>query len=248
MSQHTESHTEPKHWFHTPYKTNEQFTIGKAILIYLIYAILPAFMIGFIFIILQGFGVQTINLANFSMLSVIAAYTITLLLYHPIFKVSPLDMLKKMDKQALLLAIKLYAILMVGNVVLNLIPSPIPENQQILQDTMDAGNPLLFGLFTVLLAPLIEELLFRQVFFRAFSKADAKTGKWLFILNIILFTFLHTGGAIFANPIGTLQYAWLSFIFTYAYAKTRRLQTPLALHMINNGVAYVAILLTQYVM
>lgn len=235
---------ESKHWLTAPYDPMmSDPSISRAMLIYLLHIVAPSFLLGFIAaFIATG---QNVNVANLGIGVSMLSQIVILIFYKPIFKEWPHEILSTPTKNDIKIALKSYAILLLGNVLISIIPSQIPENQAMLEEAMSNGNMLLFGLFTVVFAPVIEELLFRHVFFRVFGSRVKKASALPFIANVIIFTLLHTGLNFSNNPVAILQYGWLSSVFAYTYAKTRSVEAPLILHVINNGVAFTALLIVQ---
>jgi len=197
-------------------------------------------------ILIIVFAVQpAANPANLAMASTIMTYITVLLLYRFFFKEWAHKIIGHFKKGDIQRVVILYAVLLLGNALISLIPSAPAQNQENLIHMFDLGNPLLFALHTVILAPLVEEILFRRVFFNGLFHGIAP---WIVVpLNILVFTLLHTGGAVFANPVATLQYAWLSLIFVLSYTLTRRLSVSVALHLLNNVIAFVTLTITYFV-
>ena len=93
---------------------------------------------------------------------------------------------------------------------------------------------------SVILAPILEELLFRGLVFRSLRDRN----KWLAIFaSSFLFGFLHIYSALFAGDltqlIYLLSYGGMGFAFSYAYEKKKTICVPILMHMINNLVAIV---------
>ncbi|WP_231557551.1 CPBP family intramembrane glutamic endopeptidase [Exiguobacterium sp. ZOR0005] len=89
-------------------------------------------------------------------------------------------------------------------------------------------------LSVVLLGPIIEEILFRHILF---GNLNARFGFWIaFAVSSVLFALIHDDNRF-------LVYIAMSFAFTVAYAKTRRLIVPIAIHAFNNALVMVALLL-----
>ena len=90
---------------------------------------------------------------------------------------------------------------------------------------------------SVILAPVLEELLFRGLVFRSLRDKS----KWLAIFaSSFLFGFLHIYSALFAGDLSQLiyllSYGGMGFAFSYAYEKRK---TICLMHMINNLVAII---------
>ncbi|MCC5893572.1 MAG: CPBP family intramembrane metalloprotease [Exiguobacterium sp.] len=89
-------------------------------------------------------------------------------------------------------------------------------------------------LSVVLLGPIIEEILFRHILF---GNLSARFGFWIaFAVSSVLFALIHDDNRF-------LVYIAMSFAFTVAYAKTRRLIVPIAIHAFNNALVMIALLL-----
>ena len=87
------------------------------------------------------------------------------------------------------------------------------------------GNPLYSFLFTVLLAPFLEELIFRKLLIDRLGKYGEKT--------VLLFSAAAFG--LFHMNLFQFFYAFgLGLIFAYVYIRTRRLRYPVIMHMIIN--------------
>ena len=93
---------------------------------------------------------------------------------------------------------------------------------------------------SVILAPIVEELLFRGLVFRSLTDKS----KWLAIFaSSFLFGFLHIYSALFAGDLSQLiylfSYGGMGFAFSYAYEKRKTICVPILMHMINNLVAII---------
>jgi len=92
--------------------------------------------------------------------------------------------------------------------------------------------PLLSGISISILAPTIEELVFRQSF------GDIFKNKWIYVCTSgLLFGALH----VFINPIYSLidvlyliPYCSMGIAFACAYYKTKNILSPLLMHIIHN--------------
>ena len=92
----------------------------------------------------------------------------------------------------------------------------------------------------MVLAPILEELLFRGLVFRSLRDKS----KWLAIFaSSFLFGFLHIYSALFAGDLSQLiylfSYGGMGFAFSYAYEKRKTICVPILMHMINNLVAII---------
>ena len=112
-------------------------------------------------------------------------------------------------------------------------------NQLLFEDYLNNGA-LLMAFQSVVLAPILEELLFRGLVFRSLRDKS----KWLAIFaSSFLFGFLHIYSALFAGDLSQLiyllSYGGMGFAFSYAYEKRKTICVPILMHMINNLVAII---------
>ena len=91
---------------------------------------------------------------------------------------------------------------------------------------------------SVILAPVLEELLFRGLIFRSLRSINRNLA---FFASAFLFGFLHIYSALFAGDLTQLvyllSYGGMGFVFTYTYEKRKTICVPMLIHMINNLVA-----------
>ena len=128
-----------------------------------------------------------------------------------------------------LLAILLYAFL----------PQENPNNQTILDlAKTDRGRILAI---TVVLAPLVEELMFRGGVFGLLRRWN----RWLaYGVCMLLFALYHTWQYALTDPIFwlyLLQYLPAGFILCLSYEKTECIWTAILLHMLNNSISLLAL-------
>ena len=83
-------------------------------------------------------------------------------------------------------------------------------------------------IFIVVLAPVIEELIFRGLIF---SRLSVKwNNRWAILGTSVIFGFLHL------DPIGAFVFSIISCLL---YIQTRSLIVPIALHSLNNLIAWI---------
>ncbi len=117
-------------------------------------------------------------------------------------------------------------------------------NEDVIRQTL--GHAPVFGLVQIaLIAPLVEELIFRQRLFGRFWRAGHPG--WGVVVTSLLFATLHEFGVDAGQP----WHAWLILMGLYAasggffawlYWRSGRLQTPIVAHAINNLVLCVGML------
>ncbi|WP_333576609.1 CPBP family intramembrane glutamic endopeptidase [Faecalibacillus intestinalis] len=136
----------------------------------------------------------------------------------------------------------IYGISIVANMIINFVlggGSNDSANQLLFEDYLNNGA-LLMAFQSVILAPILEELLFRGLVFRSLRDKS----KWLAIFaSSFLFGFLHIYSALFAGDLSQLiylfSYGGMGFAFSYAYEKRKTICVPILMHMINNLVAII---------
>lgn len=106
-------------------------------------------------------------------------------------------------------------------------------------------SPYLTMFSTLIYAPIVEELVFRGIFYRALRPRLS----WLAsaLISAFLFGFIHvffsllTGN--FADLIYLLSYGLIGFYLALAYEKSDTIFGSMIFHFINNAVAFLAIIL-----
>ena len=114
-------------------------------------------------------------------------------------------------------------------------------NEQGLNELIEPGVAIGFFIFSVILGPVVEELVFRGYLFRLFRQ---KTYWIAHLLVAILFGFYHNWSEIliqhdFLQLLFILPYGFVSIGFTMAYEKTDNICYPIILHSLMNFVAFV---------
>lgn len=97
------------------------------------------------------------------------------------------------------------------------------------------GAWFIAGSLIVLIAPLVEELIFRGLLY---GVARRFAGRWAaLVATSVLFSAIHL------NPATMVALFVLSVAMTFAYEKTGSLWTPITMHMIFNGTQFAILLL-----
>lgn len=104
-------------------------------------------------------------------------------------------------------------------------------------------SPFLTLFSTIIYAPIVEELLFRGVFFRCI-RPHMKL--WLAaICSALIFGFIHVMDSFFtgnfADMIYLFSYGLIGFFLALAYEKTESIYGSMMLHFMNNAVAFIMI-------
>lgn len=106
------------------------------------------------------------------------------------------------------------------------------ENTQVLMD-ITRSIPI-FMIVTAIVAPILEEIVFRKIIFGALYK---RTNFFIAgIVSALIFGFVH------GEPIHILLYASMGFVFAFLYVKTKRIIVPIIAHAAMNSI----VVITQY--
>lgn len=124
-------------------------------------------------------------------------------------------------------------IMMISNFIITFIIKTAPAaNEQAVQ-SMISSAPWIMIINAGILAPFIEEIIFRKGFKKAFPN------KWLFIFSsALVFGSLHVITS-FSSPLEFLYiipYGALGGAFAYIYEKTDTIYTSIAMHMFHNTI------------
>jgi uncharacterized protein len=98
---------------------------------------------------------------------------------------------------------------------------------------MDISRAIpLFVVVPALIGPILEEIIFRKIIFGGFYK---KMNFFLAaLLSALIFGFIHQ------EPAHILIYASMGFVFAFLYVKTKRIITPIIVHMAMNSLTIIA--------
>jgi membrane protease YdiL (CAAX protease family) len=112
-----------------------------------------------------------------------------------------------------------------------------PEQQmavQILQETKRWDELLVFGTTAIVLAPVVEEILFRGILYRFIKqRAPASFALWM---SSLLFATIH------ANAVTFIPLTFFAITLVWTYEKTRTLLAPILAHALFNAVNFVMLI------
>lgn len=110
-------------------------------------------------------------------------------------------------------------------------------NQQNVESLLQAFF-LLMAIQAVVIAPIVEEAVFRGVIFRSIR---IKSKFWAHFISAFLFGFVHIYRGLFAGDITQLAYIILyggmGLVFSIVYEKKGTIIYPIIIHMVNNLIA-----------
>lgn len=115
-----------------------------------------------------------------------------------------------------------------------------PVTQQAVQTIRESSTPehqLFFGLFAIVLAPVVEELLFRGVLYPAIKQNGYPRAAWLG--TSFIFALTH------ANTMTFLSLFVLSLLLIWLYERTANLLAPILTHSLFNAVNFFFLIQSQ---
>jgi membrane protease YdiL (CAAX protease family) len=150
-----------------------------------------------------------------------------------------------------------------GNVISNILSELIgltgdSENQKTIVELLQSKYVVLVLLTTIILAPLVEEIVFRKALFDLFSRKTKFHPIAIIIFSGLCFALIHFVIAIFeilidgqglmavlSELIHIIPYFISGIILGYIYEKSERnIVVPIIIHMLNNILSAVLILLS----
>ena len=130
----------------------------------------------------------------------------------------------------------IYIITRIGTIVMMMEGVSNSTNQAAIENAH--MNPFLLIMFTVIMAPIVEELIFRGLLMGRVFNPDSIVG---LIFSSLLFGLIHR-----PNSIGVwIVYAGMGFALGIAYRKFQKLEYCIMAHIINNSIAVSMLLLLQ---
>lgn len=108
------------------------------------------------------------------------------------------------------------------------------EVVQVLAQSRGLGTVILLVLTAVVLAPVVEEIIFRGLLFRPFCQRFGRLTGYLF--SAFVFAFCHFDRFVFA-PLFVL-----AIILAWSYERTNKIVVPIVLHALQNGLTVYFIL------
>lgn len=105
-------------------------------------------------------------------------------------------------------------------------------------------------IMVAIIAPFVEEIIFRYFVFRGSQKAWGTVAA--FIITVVSFAGIHYLNSIMAGTLledlkSVLSYLVPSFIMTFLYFKNKNLATPIMFHMLFNGIQFVLMIASSSV-
>jgi membrane protease YdiL (CAAX protease family) len=99
-------------------------------------------------------------------------------------------------------------------------------------------------IFTVIAAPVIEEVTYRYYLYKGIEKRSVVLA---FVVTVFLFAAMHlipslASGTLIEDLRSLPAYLLASFLFTFAYYRSKKIMVPIIAHMIYNGFAVLMLL------
>ena len=122
--------------------------------------------------------------------------------------------------------------------------TPVNMNQDNLVEFFDSYGGYMI-IYTAVLIPFVEEILFRGVIFAPLCQ---KRPFWAYVASMSAFAFMHVLSFVGAQPWWMLLYSFLQylpagFVLCWSYQRSRSILTPIALHGLMNLYSSVTLLL-----
>lgn len=142
------------------------------------------------------------------------------------------------------LALKLYLVIMVFNIIMGLFITEQGANQEAINN-MIQDSPYTQFIAVVIFAPIMEEIIFRFVIFRSVFH---KNRILAYVVSSLIFGSVHLIMSVFQGSLSQdivllPVYTMLGAVFAFAYDYTGKLSAPIVAHMLNNLVAFLPMIL-----
>ena len=151
-------------------------------------------------------------------------------------------LIKGKNKQIIIVTIVLLILEFIANMIIIKIINKVPDNTQGVLDAFNLGDKYIIGFIfnTLIIFPVLETLMF------FYPYHNIKNRKLAFIVYTIVFAILHM---ITVSSLGDLlyiiPYTLLSFAITYGYYKSNNICYPIIVHILNNVIALINILIIR---
>lgn len=211
--------------------------------------------IGFLFVYpsvaLRILNVESLPM-SFNYVNLVMLIIITLLLAKPLFDQS--SQFARFDFKIVKKAGKLYLLMMVVTIISNLIIMNLTqttgsENQEQIVNIL-SNIPIYAILATLIMAPIVEEVIFRGIFYRKIRSVKAFGFPILF--SSISFGFLHVAQSLFTGNwidlVYVLIYSILGLFMVKIYEETAHISSAIFLHFLNNFVGIALIIVGLWIL
>ena len=136
-----------------------------------------------------------------------------------------------------------YVAIIVGNMIgaiwLHLLKQTTTSNQETINSLISETSLISSFFVIVIVAPLCEEIICRGIIPTKLFEGYEKIG---YIFGWLLFTIAHLPN----NLPSFLIYGWMSAVLTWTAYRTKRLGMSILLHLVNNGVSILLLILLTF--
>lgn len=183
-----------------------------------------------------------------AIISHILGIILFIILYKQIIKNDATNFKTKWWKYIIIIVVG-FVLLYTSNILLNLLYDALgfegetSQNQQSIIDALNGTTKYLVIIYTVVLAPIFEEIIYRKLFYTVLKKFT-NLKPWAIVLIIsAIFAFIHVCSD-FESLKFFPQYFVLAIIITTSYAITKEnIFVSTGLHFLNNLVAVIEIII-----
>lgn len=208
------------------------FKVVFIIMFYLLYGFLLTYLLKYFKIDIKSFSKQTYLI--FLLLSDLFLIFILSLIYRKDLKENIIDY-KNNFKEYIAFGMKWWilgcAIMIISNLVIAWYNPGGAANQNLVESYAKMA-PIYMFISSVIMAPFIEEIIFRKSIREIFSN------DFLYILVCgLLFGYIHTlAGSSTTELVYIIPYGALGGVFAYMYTKTKNIFVPITFHFLHNGI------------
>lgn len=128
---------------------------------------------------------------------------------------------------------------MIGAIWLHLLKQTTTSNQETINSLISETSLISSFFVIVIVAPLCEEIICRGIIPTKLFEGYEKIG---YIFGWLLFTIAHMPN----NLPSFLIYGWMSAVLTWTAYRTKRLEMSILLHLVNNGVSILLLILLTF--
>ncbi|MEG0365911.1 MAG: type II CAAX endopeptidase family protein [Coprobacillus sp.] len=137
----------------------------------------------------------------------------------------------------------IYAGSFIGGILTALFGGGQMSENQALIETITKSSPVLMIITTVLLAPILEEIIFRGILFGWAYEINPKLAHFI---SAFVFALLHIILALLAGNVAEwiqiFSYFLMAIVLSYLYEKTNNIFVPVLTHTLNNLITMLLII------
>lgn len=149
-------------------------------------------------------------------------------------------------------ALTFVGITWVAMILVGYIETAIFGNEEITSSNQESVESIIHNykllgfIFVAVMAPIVEEIIFRYFIFRGMQQKTKTV--YAFIITVASFVAIHYLASILAGTLledlkSILGYIVPAFLMTFLYYKNKNLATPIMFHMAYNGIQWILMIL-----